>query len=59
MLSSIVLREFIQTILKEEWWSESYDKKIVDDDAFKSTSIIVNDDTKEKIKKWLKQMKMS
>ena len=55
---SKVLREFIKTILKEEWWSESYTKKIVDDDAFKGTSIVVNDETKEKIKKWLKQMKM-
>lgn len=55
---SIILRKFIQTVLKEEWWEETYNKKIVDDDAFKGTSIIVNDDAKEKIKKWLQQMKM-
>lgn len=51
------LKKLIRVIC-EEWWSEVYDKKLIDDESFKKDSIIVNDDSKKKIKAWMRKMKL-
>jgi len=38
---------------------ESYDKELLDDEAFDAPSVLVPDDIKKKIKKWAKDMKLS
>ena len=42
--------------LKEEWWSESYDKRLYDDESINKKSVYVPDDIKKSIKKWIKDM---
>jgi hypothetical protein len=54
-----LLRQTIKTILREEWYLERYDKKLIDDEAFNKESILVNDDVKQQIKDWLKKMKLA
>ena len=45
-------------ILYEEWWAETYNKKLIDDDSFNDDSLLVSKDTKKKIKVWLRKMKL-
>lgn len=46
----------LKRIIAEEWWSESYDHNLLDDDAFLSSSVLVPDETKRKISKWAVDM---
>lgn len=44
--------------LKEEWWAESYDKRLYDDESINKDSVYVPDDIKNSIKKWIKDMRL-
>lgn len=63
----IVLRKLIKELIKNQEKKvkggshpeESYDKELLDDDGFKSPSVYVPDDIKDKIKKWAKDMGLS
>jgi len=63
----IVLRKLIKEFIKhnekevkgESHPEENYDKELLDDDGFKSSSVYVPDDIKDKIKKWAKDMGLS
>lgn len=54
-----LLRNTIKQILHEQWWEETYDHLMIDDDSFNKESILVNDDTKKQIKNWLQKMKLA
>lgn len=63
----IVLRKLIKEFIKHNEKEvkggshpeENYDKELLDDDGFKSSSVYVPDDIKDKIKKWAKDMGLS
>lgn len=50
------LKLFIKSILLEAWWEETYNKNIIDDPAYAKTSLLVPDDIKDKITKYLVKM---
>jgi len=58
------LREIIQEAIKRKNLGgshpdESYDKELMDDEAFNEPSVYVPDDIKVKIRKWSKDMGLS
>lgn len=57
--SFLDLRKFIREELSGSDPNESYDKDLVDDPAFNKDSVYVPNDVKQKIKGWVKDMKLS
>lgn len=53
------LRRLIRESLRGSHPDESYDKELMDDPAFAEDSVYVPNWAKKKIKKWMKDMKMS
>lgn len=53
------LRSIIRESLGGSHPNESYDKDLMDDDAFNSKSVMVPDDIKDPIRKWMKSMGMT
>ena len=53
------LREHIRKALGGSHPDESYDKELMDDPAFKKDSVYVPNWAKHKIRKWMKDMKLS
>lgn len=53
------LRESIRRVLSGSHPDESYDKELMDDPAFDADSVYVPNWAKKKIRKWMKDMKMS
>lgn len=56
-----LIREFVEAyaVRGGSQPEESYDKELMDDEAFDAPSVLVPDDIKKKIKKWAKDMKLS
>lgn len=56
-----IIREFVEAYVVRggSQPDESYDKELLDDEAFDAPSVLVPDDIKKKIKKWAKDMKLS
>jgi hypothetical protein len=56
-----IIREFVEAyaVRGGSQPDESYDKELLDDEAFDASSVLVPDDIKKKIKKWAKDMKLS
>ena len=52
-----LIRECI--LLNEEWWEECYDKTLDDDESFNKESLLVPDDVKHSIKKWMQAMHLN
>lgn len=50
------LKDYIKSVIKEEWWAESYDRNLLDDPAFNEESVYVPDDIKDSIRRWAKMM---
>jgi len=53
------LREVIRKSLAGSQPDESYSMDLIDDPAFSKKSVYVPDDVKEKIRNWIKDMKLS
>lgn len=53
------LRQLIQRSLGGSHPEEAYDKELVDDPSFKKDSVYVPNWAKKKIRKWMKDMKLS
>lgn len=53
------LREAIRRSLGGSRPEESYDKELMDDPSFNTDSVYVPNWAKKKIKKWMKDMKLS
>lgn len=49
----------LRRIIREEWWAEAYDKQLTDDASFNSQSLLVPDDIKNTLKKWMRSMGLS
>lgn len=56
MLRAFILEEI--KLLNEDWWAESYDKRLYDDESINKKSTYVPDDIKKSIKNWIKDMKL-
>ncbi len=56
-----LIREFVEAyaVRGGSQPEESYDKELMDDEAFDAPSVLVPDDIKKKIEKWAKDMKLS
>jgi hypothetical protein len=46
----------IRQLIREQWYLEEYKNELVNDEAFGKESVYVPDGTKDKIRKWLKDM---
>jgi len=53
------LRQVIRESLGGSYPEEAYDKELVDDPAFEQDSVYVPNWAKKKIRKWMKDMKLS
>ena len=56
-----LIREFVEAyaVRGGSQPDESYDKELLDDEAFDAPSVYVPDDIKKKIQKWAKDMGLS
>lgn len=56
-----IIKEFVEiyAVRGGSQPDESYDKELLDDEAFDAPSVLVPDDIKKKIKKWAKDMGLS
>lgn len=48
----------IRLLINELWWEEQYDKLLMNDPAMDAETLIVPKTSKDKIKKWAKDMKL-
>lgn len=48
----------LKNIIREAWWEEQYNKRMIDDEKYKEESALVPDEIKQKINKWFVNMKL-
>ena len=58
ILKSFIIEE-TKNYFRDDWWAISFDKRLFDDESIQYRSVIVPDDIKDHIKKWLHDMKLS
>lgn len=58
LLRSFIIEE-AYTLFEKEMRAKPYDKNLFDDDTIKQKSILVPDDIKDSIKKWLNSMNLA
>ena len=48
----------LRILINELWWEEQYDSLLMNDPAMDAETLIVPKQSKDKIKKWAKDMKL-